>query len=363
MEARDLDLSQTIPFPPLAYGTAIVLVIITVAIIAGNLFILILFARYRYLRNAANALVFSLSFTDLCIGVQRLSLISIHLSKGGYATGKLGCVLDGNFTVMFSSQSLLGLTALGMERYMAVVKRRPLTMRQAMMAVAATWIYSGVLCAIPYMVKGDAYRLQSSFLYCTGDWSGKRPGTIFFTVMCLATVTIALGAFGVAYYFINREVRLASKKWAHVQAGTGEESSSMSSPPVVDSTRPNSASTRKMDALEAKLAKKSLILVLVFAFNWLLYDINFLWSMIGSVQVPMLLDCLAFLGAIVNSAFNPVLFIVLDNRWARCAKDFLGCWPMGKTVEKDATPQESVMRSAPISDRRQSFAVKGKMMP
>ncbi|TPX67226.1 hypothetical protein SpCBS45565_g03893 [Spizellomyces sp. 'palustris'] len=362
MEARDYDLSQTIPFPPLAYGSAIVLLIISVAIVVGNLFILILFAKYRYLRSAANALVFSLSVTDLCIGVQRLCLVSIHLSSRGYAAGKLGCVLDGYFTVMFEAQSLLGLTALGMERYMAVVKRRPLTMSQAMMTVAAVWVYSGLLCTIPYMVKGDAYRLQSSLLYCTGDWSGTRPGTIFFTIMCLATVTVALGLFGIAYFFINREVRLASKKWANVQTGTGEDSSSMSSPPVAEPTRHSSISTRQSDALEAKLAKKSLVLVLVFAFNWLFYDVNFLWSMLARVQVPMILDCLAFLGAIINSAFNPVLFIVLDNRWARCAKDFLGCWQTEKTVEKHVTQQGSVVRSAPMSDRRVSFAVKGKQM-
>lgn len=69
-----------------------------------------------------------------------------------------------------------------------------------------------------------------TFTIKVGDWSGLNPGSIFFTLMCLSTVTVSLGLFAIAYYYINREVRANNKKWETLEQNPTHGNSSTAAP-------------------------------------------------------------------------------------------------------------------------------------
>lgn len=124
-QPHSLDLSiDVVPLDTAAFSTAIVQLITVILTVIGNSFIFILFWKDRSLRTVPNYLVLSLTVTDWFVGVSRMIFLCLHIHGRAWSAGQIGCQIDGYLTVQFECQSLVGLVALGLERYMAVVKRK-----------------------------------------------------------------------------------------------------------------------------------------------------------------------------------------------------------------------------------------------
>ncbi|KAJ3291493.1 hypothetical protein HK104_006070 [Borealophlyctis nickersoniae] len=319
-EAWTYDLhTEDVPLDSSAVATAIILEIICVATILGCGFIGILFWKDKELRTAPNYLVLSLTFTDFLIGINRLIFISLHLSKGAWGAGYIGCQIDGFMTIVLECQSLYGLLALVFANYCAIVRQNALTMRQTGWIIAGIWGYSLFGGTLALWIPGSSrYVLQASTLLCVGHWSGTDLSDRIFTIVCLIHVSGSLNLFALAYYRINKKVRRTfSETRRNLAAG---EKYLQSSTNAGASSNDKTKDKEKEDIVQAQLARKSLILVLVFVANWGLYQVNFLWEFFTTHQVPQIMDEIS-------------CGLALVKRWQASARKVLGLRPINVTPE------------------------------
>ncbi|TPX65281.1 hypothetical protein SpCBS45565_g05236 [Spizellomyces sp. 'palustris'] len=327
MELREVDfaVSYTLEADLIALS-ALCAVICTIGVV-GNAFVVLLFITNRKLRTVTNALVLNLSVYDFGLSLFSAIILWANVVSEKWALGYIGCQVNGLINILFCGGSLLGLV--GYERYLVIVKHTPMTPRKALLAVSCAWCYCLCLSSFPYWF-GDRYVLSSSGIYCggctlafawslygshsrasmnLGDWSNRTPTVIIFSILCLMTVSVPMKFFAVMYYHILSTARENTRCWA-AREGT-------------DSTDVD-PKERLAQVLEARIARKAAILVLVFVVNWLLYDVQFMWELTVGHQAEKRLCQLSILGCYLNSACNPILFITLDAKWKSAAYSILG---------------------------------------
>ncbi|KAI9011107.1 hypothetical protein BC832DRAFT_323264 [Gaertneriomyces semiglobifer] len=341
-EARDYDLDYVLLWNAQAYWVSVALLLISILAICLNSFILFLGARERELRSPANLFVLSLAFTDFSIGIYKLCHFIPTIIAGGWSIGGTWCQAHGFLIVMVEAQSLFGMGALAWERYCSIVKRQPLSRRGVVKIVAGIWAAAIIIASAQWWGPGGRYVMQSSLMYCAGDWSGKERISVAFTLLCTGWVAAALIFFAVLYYRINRAVHITFRA-LHKVARTPRADSYILPADVTgvdaEGREVSSMSTAKHDerhqALEQALTRKSVILVLVFWMGWAPYMGSFLYELILKRQSPQWLDSLSAIMVITNSVWNPFLFIFLDSRWKNAARTIFGMSPTSSFAASD----------------------------
>ncbi|KAJ3188192.1 Melatonin- receptor [Gaertneriomyces sp. JEL0708] len=338
-EAKDYDLNTLLRWNPFAYRITLILLVIAVLAIILNLFILYLGATDRELRSPANLLVLSLSFTDFCVGFYELIHYIPTLQAGGWSLGRAKCEVHGFLIVFVEAQSLFNMLALAWERYCSIVRREPLTKRDVVKIVCSLWVASAVIASVQWWAADGQYVLQSSLI---------SVGAALFTVALL-------------YYRIYRNVRGSFRAFNRVaRSHLGEASAHHGTLPPLPATNDNrgrsSIQTRDRESqtiaarqdelhgeLESSLTRKTLVIVLVFWTGWAPYMASFLYESISKRQSPQGLDGAAAIMVIINSLWNPFLFIFLDSRWKNAARIALR---MRTTSSVAALERDVTMRSS-----------------
>ncbi|XP_078467273.1 lysophosphatidic acid receptor 6-like isoform X1 [Lampetra planeri] len=135
---------------------AAVLIIIAVLGLSGNSVALFAFIFRLKKRNAARCYCINLALADLLYMLTLPLRVATHLQGGRWPFGEVACALV--FYVFFMSlySSIFFLTAISVNRYLAVV--RPIQQwqdgsRRAKMLCSGIWAFTAI-CASPYLLKG-----------------------------------------------------------------------------------------------------------------------------------------------------------------------------------------------------------------
>ncbi|XP_077984654.1 QRFP-like peptide receptor [Glandiceps talaboti] len=164
---------------------AIFLFLIFASALIGNIIVIIALSNCSKLRcDVSNRLIINLAATDLLSSVLVIpySLISIILDDWKF--GPVLCGLQCAFNYSFITVSMLTMTMISIDRYIAVTYplryNTLMTFRVAHTMIAYTWIQGIVIGTIP--IIGSWVLYNSREFTCALDWSAGNSGPITYVI-------------------------------------------------------------------------------------------------------------------------------------------------------------------------------------
>ncbi|XP_054426619.1 neuromedin-U receptor 1 [Pteronotus mesoamericanus] len=314
---------QTELFMPICVTYLVIFVVGTL----GNGLTCTVILRYRTMRTPTNYYLFSLAVSDLLVLLVGLPLELYEMWRNyPFLLGAGGCYFR---TLLFETvclASVLNVTALSVERYMAVV--HPLQVRSVMTGahvrrvLGAIWSLA-VLCSLP---NTSLHGIQQLVLPCRGTVPSSavctlvRPKALYNLVIQITTLLffcLPMATISVLYVLIGLRLRqerlllLRQEPW-----GRARSRDRRSLQPLQDRSR-------------TQVTKMLSVLVLVFGICWAPFHIDrLMWSFVSHwtddlhlafKYVHIISGVFFYLG----SAANPVLYSLLSTRFQETFRDAL----------------------------------------
>lgn len=152
------------------------MVLIDITVLLGNLLVICAFFRTRRLQTVTNYFIASLAFADALVAVFVLPLSIYYYQRDhSWKLGLILCDLWVSSDVLLCTSSILNLTCISLDRYMAIT--RPLTYTAyrskflARLMILLVWIVSIVITCPPIFGWRDSNRkytvliLNETFFY------------------------------------------------------------------------------------------------------------------------------------------------------------------------------------------------------
>ncbi|XP_071500063.1 muscarinic acetylcholine receptor M5-like [Diadema setosum] len=121
--------------------------------VAGNLLVIIAFARERRLRCLSNYFVISMAVADLLVGIFSMPLYTTYLLLGEWPLGSHVCDVWLSLDYVCCAASVLGIFLISVDRYRSLsapmTYRHQMTRPRAMVLILASWIISLLLFGVP----------------------------------------------------------------------------------------------------------------------------------------------------------------------------------------------------------------------
>lgn len=136
---------------PEYYIVPIVFTLIFVIGVLGNGALIFFFVRYPQMRNPPNTYILSLALGDLLVIIFGVPFVSVIYTTRDWLFGEIICSLQMTVSDLSVSVTVITLTALSAERYLAIVdpvNRRASTRQSALVSIIIIWFIS-ILFALP----------------------------------------------------------------------------------------------------------------------------------------------------------------------------------------------------------------------
>ncbi|XP_037304438.2 neuromedin-U receptor 2 [Pungitius pungitius] len=331
---------------PFFLPIASVYLLIFLSGLSGNVLTCAVIAKHKKMRNPTNFYLVSLAVSDLLVLLFGMPLEVYDLwNNYPFPFGAGGCYFK---TFLFETvcfASILNVTALSVERYVAVVyplKTRYLsTNRHAKRVIAAAWALS-MLCAVPNTsLHGMFYvpeRMEESAI-CTV----LKPLWIYNVVMQVTTACfyfVPMMVMGVLYLVMGlhlcRERRLPGGALGMNCGGVVR--------------RKNSVNGRRR-----QINKMLSIVVAVFGVCWAPFHIErLLWSSITQWtdlmhNVYQYVHIVSGVFFYLSSAVNPVIYSLLSTRFRECFRELVCSQQEDSSSVRDSPPLPTTLLEPRVS--------------
>ena len=146
--------------------------------------------------------VLSLCCADMLYNLYMLPSTILLLSAGGWGMGQHGCKLSTAMIIATLAISILSVTFITLNRYMAVIWKKNITRFQALVMIAVTWVSLFATVAIYGTNKEfseNSIALQSSYTYCLLDYTSKEPIVVTNLIVQIVFMSIPMFFMILAY--------------------------------------------------------------------------------------------------------------------------------------------------------------------
>ena len=132
--------------------SSVLLSLIIIAIVFGNVLVIVAIAKDRNLKTIQNWFIASLAVSDLCVGALIMPFSLTNEMMGWWPFGPILCELWLAVDVLLCTASILNLCLISLDRYWSItrvtyVKSR--TKKRAVIMVTTVWIMSAIICLPP----------------------------------------------------------------------------------------------------------------------------------------------------------------------------------------------------------------------
>ncbi|XP_008305130.1 neuromedin-U receptor 1 [Stegastes partitus] len=318
--------------------------------LSGNLLTCAVIAKHKKMRNPTNFYLVSLAASDLLVLLFGMPLEIYDLWQNyPFPFGEGGCYFK---TFLFETvcfASILNVTALSVERYIAVVhplKTRYLSTNQhAKRVITIVWAVS-MTCAIPNtLLHGIFYlpeRMEESAI-CTV----LKPLWIYNMVMQITTV---------CFYFVPMMV--ISMLYLVMGLHLGRERQQSSGSLGKNSCSNTRRKIRVENGRRRQVIKMLSIVVAVFGVCWAPFHIErLLWSSISQWtdlmhNIYQYVHILSGVFFYLSSAVNPIIYSLLSTRFRECFRELVCSHVEDNSSVKDSPPFPKILLEPSISSSR-----------
>ncbi|XP_059185503.1 neuromedin-U receptor 2 [Centropristis striata] len=334
---------------PFFYPVTSVYFLIFLTGLAGNLLTCAVIAKHKKMRNPTNLYLVSLAVSDLLVLLFGMPLEIYDLWQNyPFPFGACGCYFK---TFLFETvcfASILNVTALSVERYIAVVHplktRYLLTNHHAKQVITVVWVVS-MTCAIPNTsLHGIFYlpeRMEESAI-CTV----LKPLWIYNMVMQITTVCfyfMPMMVISVLYLVMGLHL------WRERQQPSGNLGRNCSS---------NMRRKISMNGRRRQINKMLTIVVTVFGVCWAPFHIErLLWSSISQWtdlmhNIYQYVHIVSGIFFYLSSAVNPIIYSLLSTRFRECFRELVCSQAEDNSSVRDSPPFPKILLEPSVSSAR-----------
>ncbi|XP_074839354.1 parapinopsin-like [Carettochelys insculpta] len=169
-------------------GHTIVAVFLGFILVFGfvnNLIVLILFCKFKALRNPVNMLLLNISASDMLVCISGTTLSFVSNIHGRWIGGEYGCMWYGFVNSCFGIVSLISLAILSYERYttLTLCNKHGSDYQKALLAVCGSWLYS-LIWTVPPLVGWSSYGIEGAGTSCSVRWTSESAESVSY-IVCL----------------------------------------------------------------------------------------------------------------------------------------------------------------------------------
>ncbi|XP_033741715.1 neuropeptide CCHamide-1 receptor-like [Pecten maximus] len=306
------DYDLIVPVPQIVVPILFVILMLTGVVGNGTLIFTVL--RNKSMRNVPNILIVNLSAGDLLLLVMSAPFSATVFTLESYPFGELICKMNEYLQTLSAGVSVLTLTALSGDRYVAIVypmsKHKGKPTLKTSIAVAFIWIISAIF-AIPDAISFNI-QIHAGVYYCQPfpvrwqEWYGNTHCLFRFLTLFLIPLII-IGTF----YFLMARILVKSSRQMPCEATKGPGQSQQQQ--------------RQIEA-RMKVARVVLSFVLLFVVCWLprhIYLIWFYWGTSDFSEFWVWFKLLGFCLTYVYSCVNPYALYFLSSQFRKYYNRYL----------------------------------------
>lgn len=333
----------------------------------GNILVLLAVYRTKRLRTTAAILVVNLAIVDLSITITVVPFVMATAVTQKWILPWVICKLTGFINAFLTAGQIMALVHISINRYIAVALphsyEAKCTKQATIFSVVLSWLYSLIWTLMPFFGWGKLGFIHGT-LFCNILWSEEIAYAITVQVMCYFLPCI-IG--GILYLNVYRLVRLQGKKVFETATsieltknGSGKESTESNFNTVTaspsgaisfhnlavsrdditesgftdDNRNAQVAQTcaaasrrgRRRKAMEARVTRTLLAVVIAFVFCWIPRGIANVWAIFASREdVPRALEYISTVFVFLNGAVNPVLYAAFHQDFKHAFIRILWC--------------------------------------
>ncbi|XP_061105332.1 trace amine-associated receptor 1-like [Conger conger] len=294
---------------------------IIVFAVLGNLLIIASVAHFRHLQTCTNAFIVSLATADFLVAVLVMPF-SLARSVDRWRFGKLFCTAHFMLDVVLCTASILNLSCVALDRYLAVCDPLRYAARMSAERVAKLLLVSWLLPVLGFcLLVGVDLCWQSRKGVLRGQGAEvclpelRAP---YATVASILSFFIPMAFMIATYGRIFLEAQRQARQIQAAEAQVGQRHRDWSP-----------SGSRK----EGKATRTLGILLGAFLLCWLpFFTVNVGHPFWGCPVSPGVLECVLWLGY-ANSALNPLLYAFINRAFRRAFAVLLGCGILGRQLQ------------------------------
>ncbi|XP_062998117.1 opsin-3-like [Elgaria multicarinata webbii] len=276
----------------------------------SNLVVVLIFVRFQAIRTPINLILLNISLSDLLVCIFGTPFSFAASLRGRWLLGPAGCEWYGFANSLFGIVSLVSLSILSYERYVAVLRRHTKAVissyTKSWLCIAGSWAYSLAWTAPP-LVGWGSYGPEGPGITCSITWHAKTPNNVSY-IVCLFVFCLALPLLMMIYCYgkILQTIRMQACRF-HLTS---------------------------LQKREHHILFLVVTMVTCFLLCWMPYGIVSLIATFGGPE--MITPTVTIVPSILAKAstfMNPVLYVLLNKQFSRCFLLLLKCGRPPKHLE------------------------------
>ncbi|CAH1792906.1 unnamed protein product [Owenia fusiformis] len=195
-------------------SSCILLIFGSIAAIGNSVVIIVVVRRRSVLHTFTHALVVNLAVSHLLASLTVVPMDAATGFNGGHwFAGLVSCKILRYLNMVFTSATVLTLSAIAIDRYYSVVYplERKITLFRGRLIVLYIWLHSTIVC-VPYLLTYTLACLVPQSVVCYQHWTNQVQGQMYFTFYSLITIFGPLLVTCLAYCFVWRAFRLSHRR-------------------------------------------------------------------------------------------------------------------------------------------------------
>ncbi|XP_077152717.1 pinopsin-like [Ranitomeya variabilis] len=267
----------------------------------NNFIVLILFCKFKTLRNPVNMMLLNISISDMLVCISGTTLSFTSSIQGQWIGGEYGCQWYGFVNSCFGIVSLISLAILSYERYttLTLYNKGGPKFTKALLAVASSWIYS-LIWTVPPLLGWSSYGKEGAGTSCSVRWTSETTESISY-IICLFIFCLVLPVLVMVYCY-------GRLLYAVKQVGK---------------VRKSTARKREYHVLFMVITT-----VICYLICWLPYGVVALLATFGrpGIVTPVA-SVIPSILAKSSTVCNPLIYIFMNKQFYKCFLLLFNCHP------------------------------------
>ncbi|XP_047668403.1 visual pigment-like receptor peropsin isoform X3 [Tachysurus fulvidraco] len=298
--------------------------------LSSNLVVLIMFAKFKELRNATNAIIINLAFTDVGVAGIGYPMSAASDLHGSWKFGHIGCQIYAALNIFFGMASIGLLTVVAIDRYISICRPdigmnifvfqqriffqndltklcffvlvgQKMTTHSYTLLVMAAWLNAVFWSTMP-IVGWASYAPDPTGATCTINWRNNDASFISYT-MAVISVNFIIPLSVMFYCYYNVSVTMKRYK---------------------ESNCLDSINIDWSDQID--VTKMSIVMIVMFLVAWSPYSVVCLWASFGDPRtIPASMAIIAPLFAKSSTFYNPCIYVIANRKFRRAIVGMLRC--------------------------------------